>query len=384
MPLIQLTQYSSVQEYLAKINNISIDKIIVSFADEDPKAVFFNRLTYYVITYRGNHFLDKEVEWVASEIKRFIETTKADYEGSVRWGHQWRELYQLETNYFKEFEANNSNPYLSKLKEDYFSWLEKQAHRFSQIYLLEENYIFYDYNFIKIFKDNPKKALINESELSSQIVKLWMQLDNQYQKFLKSFEAIEYPQYNDKADIPNFRWEEFMAPTALASYPKAQREYQKTVFGWLEGQLANRKAKMKWETVPKSYQLITKLMADLQSQLDQSKNKEKKATSQQEKLVKAESSDEYPKHIFSDREAYQIFCNFVAHATKIIQIAFVFRHMSQIENPPLILVKDTPFRNWYNAQTQFSIKLDNTTATYPNSKNADRIIAYKILKNQIF
>jgi hypothetical protein len=211
-----------------------------------------------------------------------------------------------------------------------------------------------------------------------------MQLDNQYQKFLKSFEAIENPQYNDKADIPNFRWEEFMAPTALASYPKAQREYQKTVFGWLEGQLANRKAKMKWETVPKSYQLITKLMADLQTQLDNPKNNEKKATSKKEKFVKAESLDDYPKHIFSNQEAYQLFCNFVAHATKIKQIAFVFRHMSEIENPPLILVKDTPFRNWYNDQAQFQIKLDNTTPTYNNTKNEDRILAYKIAKKAIF
>jgi hypothetical protein len=94
--------------------------------------------------------------------------------------------------------------------------------------------------------------------------------------------------------------------------------------------------------------------------------------------------DEYPKHIFLNAKAYYLFCTMIAHATIINQIAFVYRHMAEMENPPLIVVKDAAFRQWYNVQDQFQLKLEYTTVTYLNSKNADRIMAYNSLKNQIF
>ncbi len=53
--------------------------------------------------------------------------------------------------------------------------------------------------------------------------------------------------------------------------------------------------------------------------------------------------------------------------------------MAEKEKPPLILVKDTPFRKWFNEQG-YDIQLENHTKTHDNAKNEDRIAADGIAK----
>jgi predicted methyltransferase len=53
------------------------------------------------------------------------------------------------------------------------------------------------------------------------------------------------------------------------------------------------------------------------------------------------------------------------------------------EKDKLIVVKDTPFRDWYNTNT-YKIKLMNTTKTLEQAKNKDRELWYNKVKALIY
>lgn len=380
MPLIQLTNFKTITDFINHMKEADADQLTASFVDEKMTDIFLNRLKYYLIFNPYTNFTSTIPMEVEQQLNRFIEVARSDYDGSMQMPFKWTDFYQKEHSFFSELNEAKDNLFLMQLRDDYLAWLQAQEERFHKIDLLALGYVFDTYNFNTVLQDLPKSKLLPIGDLNRQMTRLWGDLDNQYEVHLKSFYAIENPKYKDKEDIPKFMWDEFCAPSALNAFPKAQRTFQKTVFGWLEGQMTARRIKLRWEEIPKSYQLVITLMKDLQIQMDNPKTNEKKAANLPEKRIKKESMEDYPKHIFLNAKAYQLFITFVENAILINQVAFVYRYMSEIENPPLILVKDTPFRKWYNAQEQFPLKLDNTTATYVNTKNEDRIMAYKIAK----
>ncbi len=195
-------------------------------------------------------------------------------------------------------------------------------------------------------------------------------------------ESEEYFIESDKQIILN--------PSILEPFQEEKRVYLQALKAWFLDVLEVHRVYLGLEELPVAYRKAYIFIEDLDQAiininihgLNDSKVGIEKHTINQEELNK--DDEDYPKYIFHNAKAYYLFCTMIAHATIINQIAFVFRHMSEIENPPLITIKDAAFRKWYNEQTQFPIKLDNTTATYLNSKNADRIMAYNSLKNQIF
>ena len=64
-----------------------------------------------------------------------------------------------------------------------------------------------------------------------------------------------------------------------------------------------------------------------------------------------------------------------------IQISFLYRIMA--EKDKLIVVKDTPLRDWYNTNN-YKIKLTNTTKTLEQAKNKDRELWYNKVKELIY
>ncbi|PQJ73779.1 hypothetical protein [Polaribacter gangjinensis] len=85
-----------------------------------------------------------------------------------------------------------------------------------------------------------------------------------------------------------------------------------------------------------------------------------------EKKVVAEKS--YPTHIFATYEVYHLF-NTLAQGLRIkVSVSFVYRLLHE---KGLILVKDAPFREWYNLQS-YPLTLSTATETLANSKSSER------------
>jgi hypothetical protein len=87
--------------------------------------------------------------------------------------------------------------------------------------------------------------------------------------------------------------------------------------------------------------------------------------------------------MFLNQKSFQLFKllmeSFQTHAT----VSFAFRMMAEKENPCLIVVKDTPYREWFNQQN-YKIQLETHTKTFENAKSDDRIALYKLAKQMIF
>jgi hypothetical protein len=70
-------------------------------------------------------------------------------------------------------------------------------------------------------------------------------------------------------------------------------------------------------------------------------------------------------------------------ATNPKQLSFIFRQMSEKEESQMIVVKDKPFRDWFNEQS-FPLKVNEATSTYVNAKSEDRIWLYNTAKKLYF
>ena len=76
----------------------------------------------------------------------------------------------------------------------------------------------------------------------------------------------------------------------------------------------------------------------------------------------------YPTTIFSSWEGYHLFDSIAQGLSIKVSVSYVYR---LLEEKGHIIVKDVPFRNWYNAQG-YPLQLSTATETLLNSKSADR------------
>jgi hypothetical protein len=95
--------------------------------------------------------------------------------------------------------------------------------------------------------------------------------------------------------------------------------------------------------------------------------------------IQNETKD-YPKYIFTNYKAFDLFDTIAKEMTTHPQISFLFRQMSEKEKPALIVVENSDFVKWFNQQN-YGYTLDYTTKTYEQSKTEDRIALYKVVKN---
>lgn len=84
----------------------------------------------------------------------------------------------------------------------------------------------------------------------------------------------------------------------------------------------------------------------------------------------------YPKHIFTDPKAYLLFHEIASKTSKNIIISYLFRRMGEREN--FISVRDTEFRDWFNA-AGYPKELYSPTHTYEKSYTEERELFVNLL-----
>lgn len=94
-------------------------------------------------------------------------------------------------------------------------------------------------------------------------------------------------------------------------------------------------------------------------------------------LATLQDTPDYPKVIFSSYQGYHLFDTLAKGLSTKVVISFVYRFLYEQGH---ILVKDTPFRTWYNTQ-QYAIQLTTATETLQNSKSVDREQFVRLLAN---
>jgi hypothetical protein len=92
--------------------------------------------------------------------------------------------------------------------------------------------------------------------------------------------------------------------------------------------------------------------------------------------------ENYPKQVFKDKSAFQLFDALAQKMQKPVQFSFLFRYMSEAEQPPLIICRDAPFREWFNNQN-YAVELEYTTKRLCDVENSDRLALYQWAKQQL-
>lgn len=91
---------------------------------------------------------------------------------------------------------------------------------------------------------------------------------------------------------------------------------------------------------------------------------------------------DYPKHIFKNATAYLIFHKMATQYASTVFISFIYRRMSEKENPNLIVASAAVFMKWFNEQS-YAIKLEYTPKTLEQSENHEREAFYTLVKSFI-
>lgn len=167
----------------------------------------------------------------------------------------------------------------------------------------------------------------------------------------------------------------------LTPYPNQKSEYLQAIKSWLNDALAERQKILNDYSIV--YGSIPKFIRAIDEFLDQKINLPPTLTHQ---AVEVESSKmalptDYPKHVFADAAAFALFDLLAKGCKKAVQIVFLFRHMSEIEKPPKIVSKYSPFRLWFEEyNNNLDIVLNEKPQTYVMAKTDDRLLAYKTAK----
>ena len=72
----------------------------------------------------------------------------------------------------------------------------------------------------------------------------------------------------------------------------------------------------------------------------------------------------FPSHIFSNANSYENYKQMENKTKTAEDIGFLFRHLSEKQNPPAIITTETKFRKWYNDQPDLKIILKTPIKTY--------------------
>lgn len=224
--------------------------------------------------------------------------------------------------------------------------------------------------------NNIEKFINNSNVLQKELLGVFEFADAEYAEYLKSLKNLsEAPIYSLKKINNLFNIQDYIQPAWLNLSSKKIKAYHTVIMGWVAQLLQHRKQQLHWEQTPSFYVFAEEIINLYQKDPNNTNSKQHKNKKQ---------PTEYPKNIFNKAEDYEFFRCLIKHATLKNQISFIYRMMAEIESPPKIVVKDTPFRDWYNKQNEFPIKLNQCTITFNNAKNDDRVHFYKTLKELFF
>jgi hypothetical protein len=381
MPLIEVKDFATTVQFQEHLIQITIPDLIDTWEESMPYQIFINRYKLKLIeTSTAMVFKDNIGEEVERRLTQYIYGL---YDYSCRIGEHFtfEEFFSSETIFFsQEGKPLYSAEQIIRL-ESYFDFLYRNQNKLIRIYNIAT---IYDVHVEKLrlrLKYFYKSNDLNLFQLDEQFLKLFTTLDNFYELFEKSFKAESEEKVVQKEDLLFIDWVYLKKPFQLEDDCADVITFVSALKGYLKEALYQRKVFLQWHKTPNTYLIVDYFIEELKDEIELLK------ASQQTKFDAAENKittiENYPRSIFVSQKYYNFFCLLADQVTSLKQLSFIFRQMSEKEEPKMIVVKDKQFRDWFNDQP-FYIKLDEATSTYPNAKNEDRLWAYNTAKNLYF
>lgn len=287
------------------------------------------------------------------------------------------QFYWMELKAIREIDVNNLNRNEKKELKKYVVFLESNTNRFSQVDLLKSTEKPFYTSFVRLIDGKLDKVATKAHKLETSLNNTLEMIDNNFLNYLIQFNENEMQEKTNINKITSFDFEYFRDPILLQEFEEDKRLYFRYLKTYIKDALQTRKEAFKLNKLPSIYEFFDDYANGLyltEAAL--------KTNSPQFKEKEVSINENYPKSIFETAADYDLFLHLIGFATNTAQLSFIYRMMAEKERPAKILVKDTPFRDWFNRQP-FNLKLDSHTKTFINAENEDRKMHYNAVNKLI-
>ena len=287
------------------------------------------------------------------------------------------QFYWMELKAIRAISANNLSQDEQKELKKYVDFLKRHATTFSKIDLLKSTDKPFYTSFVRLIDGKLDKIASKAQRLETSLNNMLELIDYNFLKYLIQFNDNEIKEKTNINKITSFDFEYFKNPILLQEFEDDKRLYLRYLKTYIKDALHTRKEAFKLNQIPSIYEFIDDYANGLYpSEATLNTNTPQLADK------KVPINKDFPKSIFETPADYELFLCLIGFVTNTAQVSFIYRMMAEKEKLPKIIVKDTPFREWFNSQA-FHIKLDNHTKTFINAENEDRKMFYSTVKNLI-
>ncbi|MGO4906596.1 hypothetical protein [Flavobacterium sp. W20_MBD1_R3] len=260
----------------------------------------------------------------------------------------------------------------------YQNYLNTVALRFQILKSLNEEMVVWRTNngFTHYFEHAFETGFVNSKVVEIAVSFFLKSADHRYLHELLEREAACYIPIFTIPETNNLKYN--INPPLLLGDEEKKKKYKKVLGTWLLAKLEDRifQYRLDKQNLPKPYLFV--------KQTAEALFYNQKTTIEIDNLLPEKIvTTIFNPRIFKDASSFELFEKCNAVVVRTTDLSFLYRKMSEKENPPLILVRDKEFRDWY-AKAYNPELVQSFTKTYDRADSIQRNSNYESEKRQVF
>lgn len=282
---------------------------------------------------------------------------------------------------FIHYELVNLNVFPTQCDREKFKhykdYLHKVDLRFRSLRSLNEELVVWHSvtGFLPYFDKSFETGYVNNKAVESGLAFFLKSADHRYRHDLLQRKDACYVGIFMHPDSNMLKY--WINPPLLLGFEEKRKQYKKVLGTWLLAKLEERiyQYVLDKNKLPEAYLLVKQTAEAL---FYNQKTTIEIESSLPEKPVTAI----FNPRIFTDAFAFELFEKLNISEINATDLSFLYRKMAERENPPLILVRDKEFRNWY-AEMYNPVLVQNFTKTFDRANSKERNNAYESAKRDL-
>lgn len=357
-------------DYAQHINHVEVD-----FDDEKMKQKL---QLFYLLWLLENTDPDKVTVNTVEELIKYAKQIHYDGGGY----HMAKEKDRVYMSDFIQEEMVHLNVFPPQCDPEkakfYRAYLTKVASRFHVLKSLNEDLVVWRLNtgFTHYFEHAFETGFVNAVTVDRAVSFFLKKADHKYFHLLLQREGACYapiltiPETNDLKFNIN--------PPLLLGNEEKKKQYKKVLGTWLLAKLEERIYQYSLDKLdlPEPYLFV--------KQIAEALFYNQKTTIEIDNLLPEKTATAiFNARIFKDAPSFELFEKQNGTDIKPTDLSFLYRKMAEKENPPLILVRDKEFRDWY-AKEYNPETVRSFTKTFDRAFSKERNEDYERAKSEVF
>lgn len=357
-------------DYAERINQVEVD------FDDDKMKLKLQQ--FYMVWLLDNTDMNKVTVNSVDELMQYVRQMHYGEQG-YHMAKDKDRVYMADFIQQEMIQLNVFPPHCDPDKAKFYkTYLRRVSWRFAVLKGLSEEMVFGSTNtgFTHYFEHAFETGFVNAVTVDRAVSFFLKKADHKYFHLLLQREGACYapiltiPETNDLKFNIN--------PPLLLGNEEKKKQYKKVLGTWLLAKLEERIYQYRLDKLdlPEPYLLVKQTAEALFFN--------QKTTIEIENLLPEKIvTTIFNPRIFKDGYSFQLFEKQNRADIKTTDLSFLYRKMAEKENPPLILVRDKEFRDWY-AKEYNPVLVRSFTKTFDRAFSKERNDAYERAKSEVF